>query len=469
MSKEKLWGLNSFTYLPGKPPKVSKGYAGFSDTLIYDDQIVYHGRPYFQDDLNFLVKYYEKLQQVELSKAWKQNFDFWWDNSKVRREEIEFQKYMEANVAVHREGETEQKKIDKASSSLKKQKDDKSSDEYKAYEVGRQVSEADGTLKQYHDIDKIEFDSEYLDLATLKKRYDRYEKAMTSSDEFTRKKEEEAQKRIFWYPFEVIWGVLRTVIGIASFFFPVLLFVDLALELIYLGVKYIAKEEPFHWTDLIGVGIDLLCIWAIRGGSAKAVFDSAAKGAKITGKGKAVEAANQARSVSKEEAKLLSDQIDEASDETLNLILKRTNELGLGSDAAKTDKTLLELQKTLSTQLEQGRLYENFVKAYSKDNNIGFIIYKQEMMEAAKKTGSLPKQWAVQFKQYFQDGELFYANWKNLSVPWKIAFTGGVIMKTTVGNVWTAKGIKDNISNVKDTVVDFSIYTVGDNSMVMIQ
>lgn len=464
---EKMWGLDSFTYITGNPPTRTEGYAMFPSTITYDDQIVYHGRPYFQDDIHKLVKYYDKLLEKERSKAWKQSFDFWWDNSQVRREEIQFQKYMEANTAVHREGESEQAKIREAQGSLKKQKEDKSSDEYKAYEVGRQVSEADGTLKRYHDVDKIEFDSQYIDLKELQNRYDNYENAMRSSDEYTRKKEEEAQKRIFWYPFEVIWGVIRTVIGIASFFFPVLLFVDLALELIYLGVKYIAKEEPFQWTDLIGVGIDLLCIWATRGGGAKAVFNSVADGAQIAGKGKAVEAANTARTVSKEEAKVMADKLDEASDVTLNNILKRSNQLT--PEAARTDKTLAELHKTLSTQLNQLSLYESIVKAYSRSNNIGYIIYKEKLREVARTAGSIPKKFHVQISQFIQDGELFYANWKNLSVPWKVAFTGGVIMKDVIGNVWTAKGIKDNVNSVKDAVIDFSIYTVGDNSMVMIQ
>ena len=516
---EKQMGIEYFVYHKGRPSKTIPDGLWYNETrTILDDQIMFHGRPCYEDYFNKLLNFYVPLYNKEYKKSRKAEFDFWWDNSKARREEIEFQKFVEQNNAVHKEGDARIAHNEEGKRQIELQKDSsgdlaftEAEKEYdlekreekldellsynEAYEVGRKINEEDGTLKQYHDINKIEFDSEYVDSEKLEERNERYREAMRKSDKYTLQKEQEADDRMFWYPIEVCWAVLRIAVGIATFFNPIFIFVDIAMEVIQLGVKYGIKHEPFEWTDCIGIGIDLLCLWAIRGGSIHALFEGVKPEAKILGNGFAVEAANSARMkggtavVKTEELTSLTTKTytNDRKAVAQSFEIAREESSAKFTETAMVDaakKEMLEAERDLQhaenvlknrfpTEYGEGswkmeylrerlatktKNYDDIVKeAHGLRNHLGYLVYEGNTAKMTK------------ISKFFEDGKLFYSNWNNLRASGKIAFASGVIMKDVIGNVWTGKGLYENAENVKDTDIDYTIYDVADNSLVLVQ
>jgi len=162
-----------------------------------------------------------------------------------------------ANADLHKKNEAEIKELGEHMTRLKQQ-GVKNSEEGRAYEQGRILHEEEGTLNDYHSIDKIEYQSEYCSYGELMVRWDELQTQLEQSDKDAVKAERDGIRAIYKEKEKLVLKYLHLAAGIGSLVFGPLALVDALIEV----YEMVSDGDPSH---LFAIGLNIVAVFPIAG------------------------------------------------------------------------------------------------------------------------------------------------------------------------------------------------------------
>lgn len=472
-------------------------------------QIYYHGNLFYHDELMDLyhktLKYYGELKKKDRSDA----IDNWLNKSKAQREWEEFEPIWKNNYEVGNRNQllinenNERKKMldyqmnpekadqDAWNANTQEEKDQAELNKSyrEAYDLGLQIHSEDGNLEDYHDVNQMNFDAMYVDYDVLDSRERRYKRRITETEADSVEKWEEMEDRVFWYPVKVCWTIIRIGVAIGTFFKPVFIFVDMGFEAVEIGVKYANKKEDEDidiGQNLFSIGVDLFCIWAMRGGPARILGPLKAMEAPVRATAKERNAAKLAnevkdgkvvtnpRGLSPEEinnAKM--DEIYKVSSEEVEASFEiGAREQGLRHAQSATAKPqnpkdpydkggylYADMNQAKDDLMNYNKLHALYPDTWTKSTKQVLQervfykeqLYKDAVAESTKQRNELSYfvydnlrgKSTISIKEYYHDVRLYASNWKQLQLNKKIV-VGALLTKDAFGNGYAIGGIANN-------------------------
>lgn len=429
------------------------------------DKIEFHGRYYYLHELYRMQKDLKDRQQQLFDE--KYAYEKAWDEMNITEQEYaKFAPKQAENKLVHERNEAYIERLQESKKQLENQLYDYNSAEHQAYMQGHIMHAEEDNLASYHDPGQIEFDGQYVTLDVLDSRIKRSKKEMQESDAATLQAEGDAIYEIDMYWKRKIWAGIRVGIGIGTFIWPPLLYVDLALEVFDFGYEFYDQRRKVDWTHLIGIGVDFIAIVTMHGGAARSIVSSLKEGKELEMGGKAYLETKGVKGLSEGKASLegVNDvKITSEMKETAAAYENANREAAAHSKIyqnAEADATLHKMvgqnenhvfykirHEYLAEKLEEKVKFHKveFQKArtfsYSKKNELSYLMYEADKLENKTTIGS-----------YISDVKLYISNYDNLTRSGKL-WTGAHILKSTTsapGTIWSLKGIYDNANILID-------------------
>ena len=250
------------------PTKEKDPYTGreYEYDSPYYANILYHGKFHSRDDLELIQKELHKRrnnlinEKNELQKAYD-------DMSVAEQQYQNLQPQVLENLKLHQKNEALIKETKDAQEQLNRQINDPNSAEYQAYTQGYQLHLESDTLEDFHNWNQIEVNGQYVDLDVLESRIKRYEKELAESDSKTLKAENDAIHEIKMAPWRTAWKVVRIGIGIGTFVWGPLIFVDLAMEVFEMGWEHFMEDKEIGGQHFLSLAINAILIASTHGAS----------------------------------------------------------------------------------------------------------------------------------------------------------------------------------------------------------
>lgn len=449
-----------FHYAKGNPADEGYVYGSY-------DKIEYHGRYLYLHELERLKDELRSkkndmiLEEQALIREW----------NKLSVSEQEYAKFAPKqveNIKLHKKNEALIQQTQEAYDQLYRQMNDPNSVEYQAYMQGHIIHAEENDLASYHDLQQMEFDGKYVTLDVLEMRIKRYEKELEKSDKETLEAEKDAIHEIDTRWIKNTWRVVRIAVGIGTFIWGPLVFVDLAFEVFDMGYEFYDKDQKVDWTHLIGIGADLVAVVLMHGGAAKSIINGMKEGTEMVVGGKAGRAYLESKGVTglAEGKTSLEGVTDVKITEEIKNTATELNNVNL--DIVNRTQAIRDLEKVRDIKTAMATDYEGVsgferlnAKSYASGLSDTIIIEKTNLVKARKYAIGKKNELAyliydaekvkknIELKNYISDVRLYFSNFNNLTLNGKI-WAGGKIFVDSAGKGYTIKGICDNTNFLVD-------------------